>query len=237
MKRDKQKLPMAFHGDTGYYQRDWQGYYSAITRLVRPNSSVLDVGCGNGGLSLYLQEKMGCRVVGLDVSEEAITACKAKGIKTVKCDIEEEEIPGTYEVIVLSAIMEHLIDPAAVLRKLRDNLVNSGDFIVGVPNSLHILARLSYLRGKNIKRFGNSKEDFKLGGQPLDHIQVFSKSSLSLLLRKNLFAPVEWSYAKYSTWPFSGPFPVMILSWMAFKVQAINRPLFSPFIAVRARKI
>jgi len=35
---------------------------------LKPDSSVLEVGCGSGGYALYLAEKMGCRLVGLDVN-------------------------------------------------------------------------------------------------------------------------------------------------------------------------
>jgi cyclopropane fatty-acyl-phospholipid synthase-like methyltransferase len=41
-----------------------------IPRLLdlRPNSSVLEVGCGSGGYALHLAEKVGCRLVGLDIN-------------------------------------------------------------------------------------------------------------------------------------------------------------------------
>jgi len=35
---------------------------------LRPNSFVLEVGCGSGGYALHLAEKVGCRLVGLDIN-------------------------------------------------------------------------------------------------------------------------------------------------------------------------
>src|SRR5580704_11267252 len=48
-----------------------------IPRLLdlRPNSSVLEVGCGSGGYALHLAEKVGCRLVGLDIN--ALGVCNA----------------------------------------------------------------------------------------------------------------------------------------------------------------
>jgi SAM-dependent methyltransferase len=39
---------------------------------LRPNSSVLEVGCGSGGYALYLTEKVGCRLVGLDINAAGV---------------------------------------------------------------------------------------------------------------------------------------------------------------------
>jgi len=39
---------------------------------LKPDSSVLEVGCGSGGYALYLAEKVGCRLVGLDVNAPGV---------------------------------------------------------------------------------------------------------------------------------------------------------------------
>jgi len=39
---------------------------------LTPDSSVLEVGCGSGGYALYLAEKVGCSVVGLDINAAGI---------------------------------------------------------------------------------------------------------------------------------------------------------------------
>jgi SAM-dependent methyltransferase len=41
-----------------------------------PDSSVLEIGCGSGGYSLHLAEKLGCQIVGLDINEPGIRSAK-----------------------------------------------------------------------------------------------------------------------------------------------------------------
>jgi len=41
-----------------------------------PDSSVLEIGCGSGGYALYLAEKLGCQIVGVDINEPGIRSAK-----------------------------------------------------------------------------------------------------------------------------------------------------------------
>ncbi len=61
--------------------RDWPPHERKAMRYVR--GKVLDIGCGAGRHSLYLQEK-GFDILGMDVSPLAIKVCKLRGLKKVK---------------------------------------------------------------------------------------------------------------------------------------------------------
>lgn len=43
---------------------------------LRPDSSVLEIGCGSGGYALHLAEKLGCQITGLDINEPGIRGAK-----------------------------------------------------------------------------------------------------------------------------------------------------------------
>lgn len=241
MKQDKTKKQVGgrlFNAEIEYYQQDWHDYYPTIVRLVPSNSFVLDIGCGRGGLLEYLRDKKNCRVAGVDMSDEAIRILKEKGIEAIKADVEEDEIPGSYDVIILAAVLEHLIDPLSVLSKLRNNLRNTqGCIIIGVPNFSHIFARIQHLFGKNVTRFGNSEVDMKLGIQPQGHIQFFNKPTLSHVLEKTGYKPLEWSY--YSPPPLRKSKVALHKlppAWIIHKLYTIDHELFSVFIAVKAVK-
>ena len=66
------------------------------SRLVlRPDSSVLELGCGSGGYALYLAQTVGCRVAGLDINgpgvQNANQLAAARGLSATvhfeRCDI------------------------------------------------------------------------------------------------------------------------------------------------------
>ena len=236
---DKEAYNIRVHEGGYSYGQDWQEHYPTIIKLVPSNSYVLDVGCARCGLLQYLRDKKNCRVMGLDVTSHAVSFGKEKGIEVIKCDIEEDEIPVVYDVVILSALLEHLIDPLLVLEKLRHNLRDDGCIIILVPNFSHIYARIQYLLGKNITAFGVTEEDIKLGIQPYAHLRFYNKATLSHILHKTGYRPIEWSYHKpqsFSRHPKASPLR-MLLRWLFRKLYSINHPLFSVYIAVKAVKV
>ncbi len=61
--------------------KDWPDREKSAIRLAR--GRVLDIGCGAGRHSLFLQEK-GLDVTGVDVSPLAIQVCRARGLRDVR---------------------------------------------------------------------------------------------------------------------------------------------------------
>ena len=70
-------------GPKAYFaeHKDWPAFEKQAMKYVR--GKVLDVGCGAGRHSLYLQQR-GFDVVGIDVSPLAIDVCKPRGLKKAK---------------------------------------------------------------------------------------------------------------------------------------------------------
>ena len=79
---------------------DWHPIEQKAMRLVK--GRVLDVGCGAGRHSLYLQKK-GFDVLGIDVSPLAIEVCKLRGLKKAKVmSIEDVDFkPNSFDTIVM----------------------------------------------------------------------------------------------------------------------------------------
>jgi len=180
---------------------------------------VLDIGSGRGALAAYLKDNKGCDVTANDVNEKALAICRKKGLKTARFDLEgKDAIPGAYDVIVLSAVLEHLIDPLAALEKLRKSLRKDGEIVILVPNFSFWAARILHLIGRNAKRFGQSKKERKMGIQPYAHLQFFNKRTLKYCLEKTGYDVERWVFREYFT---KIPVPFAI---------------FSSMLAVRARK-
>jgi cyclopropane-fatty-acyl-phospholipid synthase len=82
--------------------------------MIEPGNKVLDIGCGWGGLALYLARECGADVTGLTLSEEqykvaqrrAAAAGLAERVRFHLRDYREEK--GTYDRIVSVGIIEHV---------------------------------------------------------------------------------------------------------------------------------
>ena len=106
----------------------------AAKLLLKPGHKVLDIGCGWGGLALYLAGECGCEVTGLTLSEEqhkvatrrAAAAGLAERVRFALRDYREEA--GRYDRIVSVGMFEHVgvNQYPAFFRKLRESLTPDG---------------------------------------------------------------------------------------------------------------
>jgi ubiquinone/menaquinone biosynthesis C-methylase UbiE len=101
-----------------------------IPRLLelRPGSAALEVGCGSGGYAVHLAEKVGCRVVGLDVNAPGVHAANqltaAKGLEAraqfQRCDA-SQPLPfdaATFDAAFSNDVFCHLPNRLEVLCEL-----------------------------------------------------------------------------------------------------------------------
>jgi SAM-dependent methyltransferase len=109
---------------------------------------ILDVGCAAGYLGKILRER-GHYVTGIE--SDAAAAKKARACYDVfhLADLETFAFPfrGEFDYILFADILEHLRDPAAVLRRSLPSLKDSGKIIVSLPNVANWVVRLSLLFG------------------------------------------------------------------------------------------
>jgi ubiquinone/menaquinone biosynthesis C-methylase UbiE len=98
-----------------------------IPRLLglRPDSSVLEVGCGSGGYALYLAEKTGCQIVGVDINEPGIRSAKELGQTSAlgsrarfeQCDV-SKNLPfdgETFDAVFSNDVLCHVPGRLTVL--------------------------------------------------------------------------------------------------------------------------
>jgi len=188
-----------FNAETEYYRKEWQDYYPLVIKLVPPGTKVLDIGSGRGALAAYLKDSKGCDVTANDVNDKALAICRKKGLKTAKFDLESGKIPGAYDVIVLSAVLEHLVDPLAALEKLKKSLKKDGRLVILVPNFSFWAARILYMIGRNAKRFGQTRHERRMGIQPYAHLQFFNRRTLRHCLEKTGYTVERWAFHEFFT--------------------------------------
>jgi len=102
-------------------RRNW--YYheqlrDLVSSMVLPNSTVLEIGCGTGDLISSLRPARG---VGIDFSEEMIRIARQKHPSILYCvgDAEALPISGTFDYVILSDLIGHLLDVWQACKELR----------------------------------------------------------------------------------------------------------------------
>lgn len=110
-----------------------------ILQLVRsiPHREVLDVGCGNGELLMWLRSMLGAgtRFAGLDVSRETVeqNAKRHPFAEFHAVDIEQEALAATFEAVVCTEVIEHLDDRPRALANLAAMVSRGGHLILTCP--------------------------------------------------------------------------------------------------------
>jgi len=120
-----------------------------ISELIVPGSSVLDLGCGTGELLYMLISAKGAHGQGIEIDEQAIYACVAKGLNVLHGDIDSglSEYPDrSFDYVILNQSLQQVrhVEPV-----MTDSLRVGKKVIVGFPNFANIKARLQlFFRGR-----------------------------------------------------------------------------------------
>ena len=96
-------------------------------------AKLLDVGCGTGAILDMLSKKY--QTYGQDVSPQAIEFCRQRGLRNLysgPLDHVPEEY-GTFDVVTLLDVLEHIDDDAAALRNINALLNDRGIVLITVP--------------------------------------------------------------------------------------------------------
>jgi SAM-dependent methyltransferase len=129
----------------------YSSHYWILKKLEQEREPVriLDVGCASGYLGKILREK-GHHVTGIESDAAAAGKAGAYYDAFHLDDIETFNFPyhREFDYILFADVLEHLRDPAKVLRRAIPALTDSGKLIVSVPNIANWIIRLNLLFGK-----------------------------------------------------------------------------------------
>lgn len=128
--------------DKPYITRNLQKFVN-IAKTYKKSGKLLDVGCAMGFL-IELASKAGFDAYGIEPSDYAYAqAYKKFGNKITKGTVDSAKYPSkTFDVIVLSDVIEHLADPAADLKKLARFLKDDGIFLIATGNIDSLAAKI-----------------------------------------------------------------------------------------------
>jgi SAM-dependent methyltransferase len=162
-------------------------YFGRIRSEIEPllpsfAARILDVGCGAGRTSAWLASKFPkAHIIGLEgnssLKEELTRNVTEAHIVDLNDNLPDVGLP---DLVLFLDVLEHLLSPESVLRRLTANLAEAGTVIVSLPNIAHLSVALPLLL--------QGRFEYKDAGI-LDrtHLHFFVRESIiGLLNRANL---------------------------------------------------
>lgn len=142
------------HGPTSIFHHHRLDY-DRIVELVPPGASVLDLGCGSGGLLARLKRENHRRLVGVELDERNILACIGRGLDVVQADLNKglsAFATGEFDCVVLSQTLQTVSE----VERLLTEMVRVGrTCIVSIPNfAYHRLVQMLVEEGRAPKSTG-----------------------------------------------------------------------------------
>ena len=108
--------------------------FQAIAAWVRPDSTVLDLGCGDGTLLKYLKETRNARGYGIDIDDANVLACVQNGVNVIQSDLERGLAgfdAGSFDCVILSQTLQAVRRTEEILLEM---LRVGREAIVSFPN-------------------------------------------------------------------------------------------------------
>lgn len=201
-------------------QRFWHGgKLTMIDRLARPRlqtgARLLEIGCGSGNLLLRAAIP-GTTPVALDLSRQALTFVRSRLLETQASDGHPEDFlltqgiaealpfqSGTFDLVLLSEVIEHLEAPEHVICEAVRVLRTGGYLLVTTPNYRSLWPLLEWL----VDRLDLAP---KMAGE--QHISRFHSRSLRSLLEQ---AGLQVDY--FGSIYFSSPFLALFSERLAYR--------------------
>lgn len=126
---------MEYEKDDGYYSGKREDILALLD--LRHGVTVLDVGCGGGGLGKLIKKKYKAEVHGIDINPNAADKARTHYDSVTSGNIEQDKIifeARYFDFIICADVLEHLSDPWGALRKLKNYLKNDGHLAASIPN-------------------------------------------------------------------------------------------------------
>ena len=169
-----------------YLFRDY-GQMPAIEQqaLNLAKGHVLDAGCGAGSHSLYLQNEKGLNVTSVDISENAIKACRLRGLRDARhlnvLDMQGEKFDTIIMMMNGIGISERLNRISVFLQKLQSLLNQGGQILLDSSDIIYMF---------------DEDED---GGKWIPGTGYYGELTFSMSYKGETEEEFGWLYIDYNT--------------------------------------
>jgi 2-polyprenyl-3-methyl-5-hydroxy-6-metoxy-1,4-benzoquinol methylase len=125
--------------------------HAMLVKMAGEGVRILELGASSGYMTRVLKER-GNHVTAVEVDEVAAAQLKEIADVTIVADLNDPEalaaVPGPFDVVLAGDVLEHLLDPEAVLKRAVATLDPDGAVVISVPNVTHIDLRLALFQGR-----------------------------------------------------------------------------------------
>lgn len=159
--------------------------------LQLSKGKVLDVGCGAGSHSLYLQNEKNLEVTSIDISRNAVQACQLRGLKNAKVqnildlEIDSDSHQNKFDTILLlmngTGIFGTLAETSTYLQKLKGLLAPNGQILIDSSDIIYMF---------------DEEED---GSKWIPADGYYGELTFTISYKKQIEEPFPWLYLDYNT--------------------------------------
>ena len=158
--------------------------------LLLSKGKVLDVGCGAGSHSLYLQKEKNLEVTAIDISHNAVEACRLRGISDVfEIDILEYNSDEKFDTILLlmngTGIFGKLENVSKYLQKLKSLMTENGQILIDSSDIIYM--------------FDEDDSEDSEGGKWYSGPAYYGELEFTISYKGEKEVPFPWLYMDYTT--------------------------------------
>jgi len=170
-----------FDYKAGLVSDEYLDHFNKMSRFLIPyikekNEKILDIGCSTGALLSILKSHGYSNLLGIDPSPSCVETVKQLyNIEAVANTISSFKSDKNFDVIILSAVLEHFVDFTDAMQKIRSLLNDEGLLFIEIPDA----ERFDSYIYTPFQQFS------------IEHINYFSQYSVKNLLIKFSFEIIE----------------------------------------------
>jgi SAM-dependent methyltransferase len=178
-----------------------------VLRGVASPAVIVDVGCGDGSaLAVAARQNPAHRFAGIDWSSDALRRARGLGLTVLRAGVDAPGLPladGVAEVVIMSELIEHLVDPDGAVAEVRRVLRPGGSLLLSTPN-------LAAWYNRGLLAFGFQPVFSEVSlrgvfGRPgsvvAGHLRLFTHRALAEFLTASGFRCVTVTGARYHDVP------------------------------------
>jgi SAM-dependent methyltransferase len=180
---------------------------AGMLRDVTGPAVIIDLGCGDGSaLAIAAEHNPAHRFAGIDWSGDALRQAQAAGLTVVRASVSGGSLPvadGAADVVIMSELIEHLVDPDGAVAEARRILRPGGSLLLSTPN-------LAAWYNRGLLAFGIQPIFSEVSlrgvfGRPghvvAGHLRLFTRRALTEFLTASGFRCVTVTGARYHDVP------------------------------------